>query len=314
VSAGGRSRAVAEVVLLGGDETWRLALEHEVGEPVALPEELASFDTARVAIVVGSSGPPLAAFCRLELAVSLLAGVDRLLDPPVPGDLTIVRACDPGLERNLVESVLLHVLGAHRGAIDYRGAQRRHEWLERPQPSAAERPVGFLGLGSLGAAAAQSIAARGFPVSGWSRGPHELPGIRCLRGIEALAEVLAGSEILVCLLPLTDATRGLLDRGRLARMRAGATLINLGRGGIVDEAALLELLDRGHLGGAILDVFEEEPLPRTSPLWDHERVVVYPHAAGDAVPASGAEVAAAAVRRYRAGERPLHQVDAAAGY
>lgn len=309
-----RSRATAATVLLGGGEDWRLALERALGEPVALPEELTSLDAARVAIVAGGGGPPLAAFCRLELAVSLLAGVDGLLDPPVPGALTIVRAPDPGLERNVVESALLHVLAAHRGAIDYRAAQRRREWLERPQPSAAERPVGFLGLGTLGAAAARAVAARGFPVTGWSRGPHRLPGMECLSGPDALPRVLAGSEILVCMLPLTAATRGLLGAERLAETRAGATLINLGRGGTVDEAALVEQLDRGHLGGAILDVFAVEPLPPESPLWDHERVVVFPHAAGDAVPASGAAAAAEAVRRYRAGDRPLHPVLPEAGY
>lgn len=301
-------------MLLGGDELWRAALERRLGEPVALPEELASLDAARVAIVVGASGPPLAAFCRLELAVSLLAGVDRLLDPPVVAGLTIVRACDPGLEEKMIESVLLHVLGAHRGVVDYRQAQRRHEWLERPQPAAADVPVGFLGLGALGAAAAQAVARLGFPVSGWSRGPHELPGIECLSGPDSLPHILGDSEILVCLLPLTDGTRGLLDAGRLAAMRPGATLINLGRGGIVDETALLDLLDRGHLAGAILDVFEREPLPAASPLWDHERVLVYPHVAGDAVPASGAVVAAEAVRRHRAGERPLRQVLPTEGY
>lgn len=312
MSAG--SPRAAAIVALGADEEWRAALERELGEPVALPPEVVCRGEPRIAIVAGQPELPLAELTGLELAVSLLAGVDRLLDPPPAPGLTLARAEDPGLERKLVESVVLHVLSAHRQLISYRAAQRRHRWLELPQPAAAERPVGFLGLGTLGSRAATAVAELGFPVRGWSRTQRRLGGIECSSGAAALQELLGWSEIVVCLLPLTGGTRGLLDAERLAVMRRGATLINLGRGGIVDEEALLEELDSGHLGGAILDVFALEPLPASSPLWDHERIAVYPHAAGDPAPASGAAAAAAVVERHRAGLPPSHPISVPRGY
>lgn len=308
------SRGDASVLTLGGGEEWRQALERELGEPVALPDELGALTDAKIAIVAGWPELPLGVFPRLELAVSLLAGVDALLEPPPPPGLAIARAEDPELDRRMVESVLLHVLSAHRQLISYRAAQRQHRWLELPQPAAAERPVGFLGFGTLGRSAARAVAELGFPVRGWSRTARQLDGIECTSGPEALLELLGWSEIVVCLLPLTAETRGLLDAERLAAMRRGATLVNLGRGGIVDEEALVEQLDNGHLGGAILDVFALEPLPRSSPLWDHLRIAIYPHAAGDAVPASGAAAAAAAVARHRAGLPPAHPVSVSRGY
>ncbi len=171
-------------------------MERELGEAVALPDELASSDLALIAIVVDAPGVPWAVFGRLQLAVSLLAGVDALLEQPVPAGLTIARVHDPGLTESMVESVVLHVLGAHRGEIDFRQAQRERRWLALPPRRATERPVGILGLGAIGVEAAKALAELGFPVLGWSRRARAIPGAECFAGLESLPEVLRRSAIL----------------------------------------------------------------------------------------------------------------------
>jgi glyoxylate/hydroxypyruvate reductase A len=302
------------VVLIGSEVTdeWRAALAGALGERVLSDDE----GSARVAVAVGKVDRELlVGLGELELLVTLWAGVDALLDDElVPGHIQVVRANDPSLRESMVQSVVLHVLSAHRNVIDYRNLQRDRTWRQLPQPRAQERRVGLLGLGQIGAAAASALAGIGFPVTGWSRTPRELPGVRCLAGDDALGSVLAESEILVCVLPLTPATRGLIGADALALLPRGATVINLGRGDQIDEAALLDALDRGHLDGAILDVFSAEPLPASHPFWTHDRVIVYPHVGGDPDPVTGAAAAAEIVRRRRAGEPLDGIVDRDQGY
>lgn len=310
----GSARPRASVVVLGGNEEWRLALEQELAEPVALPSESDVREDARIAIVVGVPEIPLNEFAGLELAVSLMAGLDALLDPPPAPTTVVARAVDPGLSRSMVETVLLHVLSAHRQTTAYRAAQMGRRWQRLPQKTTSERTVGFLGVGTLGGLAASSLVDLGFPVRGWSRTPKQLDQIECASGPAALRDLLGWSEIVVCMLPLTAATRGLLDASRLASMRPGAALINLGRGGIVSEPDLIDQLDRGHLGSAILDVFAVEPLPEDSRLWDHQLVSVFPHVAAGPSPTSGAAPAAAVVNRHLAGLPPWHPVSKERGY
>jgi glyoxylate/hydroxypyruvate reductase len=171
-----------------------------------------------------------------------------------------------------------------------------------------------LGLGELGGDAARKLKALGFDVAGWSRRPRPLPGIAGFAGRDQLARFLARSEILVCLLPLTGDTRGILDARAFAALPKGATVINLARGALIVERDLLAALDRGRLAGAVLDVFEIEPLPADHPYWRHPRVTITPHVAAVSDPRSVAPVIAANIRRFRAGE-PVHDlVDLAAGY
>jgi glyoxylate/hydroxypyruvate reductase A len=171
-----------------------------------------------------------------------------------------------------------------------------------------------MGLGELGAAAARLLAAHGFQVLGWSRSPKAIAGVVSYAGRSELHTFLHRTEILVCLLPLTADTEGILDAATFAELPRGAFLINVARGRHLIESDLVAALDSGHLGGATLDVFREEPLPATSPLWGNPKVLVTPHVASYSVPATAADGVAANIRRVLAGEPPLHQVDRAQGY
>jgi glyoxylate/hydroxypyruvate reductase A len=305
------------VALIGSNatEAWRTALAQALGEPVLTFDQPGAAGSATIAVLAGALNDSVARFGELELLISVQAGVESLLDPElVPSHVQIARAKDPSLREHMVQCVLLHVLSAHRHAIDYRNQQREHQWRQLWQQRAHDRQVGILGVGELGAAAGRALAALGFPVTGWSRTPKEVPGVRCLWGDDTLAQMLSVSDILVCLLPLTTATRGLIDASRLAQLPHGATVVSLGRGGQIDEAALIDALDRGRLGGAILDVFSAEPLPSTHPFWDHERVMVYPHVAADPVPQTGAAAAAHLIRRHRHGQPLEGVVDRRQGY
>lgn len=256
----------------------------------------------------------LASLPRLEVVFSLGAGVDALLQDPTLPDLPIVRMVETGLTEGMREWVTLQVLYWHRGMHDYRRQQERAEWRPLPERLARERRVGVLGLGELGTAAAQSLAGLGFDVAGWSRTRRDVPGIDCRHGEEALPGLLERSDILVCLLPLTPATRGILNAELFARLPEGAVVVNAARGGHLVEGDLLAALDKGHLSGASLDVFAEEPLPAEHPFWRHPRIVVSPHVAAQTHARTAAAVVAEQIRRHQTGLPLQHLVDRARGY
>lgn len=254
-------------------------------------------------------------FPNLRLIQSLWMGVDRWLnDPSLPAHVPVARMIDPDMVTAMTETVLAHVLHVHLRHDDMRRQQSEGHWEEIYNPVAAKRTVGIMGLGSLGTVASRALTNLGFAVSGWSRRPKILDGVRCYAGTEQLAEFLAANEILVCLLPLTRATRGIVNAEFLRRMRPGSVFINLGRGAHVVESDLLQALDHGHLRHAILDVFEHEPLPREHRFWTHPRVSVSPHSASMANPESASDFVAENLRRLRAGQPLLGIVDRAAEY
>ena len=277
----------------------------DLGDPAAI----------EIALV---ANPPLGVLGRLpnlRLIHSLWRGVDRLVgDPTLPRDVPLVRLVDPALARAMTETVLLHVLTLHRRIPEYREQQARALWRELEQPASAERRVGLLGLGDLGWSAARALAELGFAVAGWSRRPRDLPGAATYAGAAGLPVLLGRTDILVNLLPLTAETRGILNAATLAQLPAGASLINVARGGHIVEVDLLRALDSGHLAHAILDVFQDEPLPAAHPFWRHARVSVLPHVAAYSDARSGAAIVAANVASFRAGERVAHVVDREAGY
>ena len=275
-------------------------------------------DPAEIEAVVMWTGHDLADLRRypnLRLIVSMGAGVDYLLVPPgPPPGVPVVRLVDTRLTQAMSEWVLLNVLRFHRQDPEYRAQQAARIWHELPAPDTARRRIGILGLGALGADAAGRLSALGFPVSGWSRRPKSLPGIACHHGAEGFAALLRTSDILVCLLPLTPATRGILDARAFALLPRGAFLLNAARGGHVVQPDLLAALDSGQLAGAALDVTEPEPLPTDSPIWTHPRIVLTPHAASVTIPESVAPQVVENIRRARAGAPLLNLVDPAAGY
>ena len=252
-------------------------------------------------------------FTRLKAVLSLWAGVEGIVGNPTLA-VPLCRMVDPGLTRGMVEWVAAHVLRYHLGTDAHVLGQDgvwRHGVVP---PLAAERTVAVLGLGELGRAVAVTLHGLGFDVVGWSRRASELAGVRTYAGEDGLAAALAGAEILVTLLPATPDTEGLIDARRLAMLPEGARLINPGRGGLIDDAALLAALDRGHLAHATLDVFREEPLPAPHPFWAHPRITVTPHVAAETRPETAAETVAENVRRGEAGLPFRYVVDRAAGY
>ena len=257
----------------------------------------------------------LASLPNLRLIVGLGAGVDHLLrDPALPRHVPVVRLVDPYMTDAMSEYVALSVLRLHRQDLDYLAQQRAARWVERDQKNAAERPVGILGFGTLGQDAGRKLAALGFPVAGWSRGAREVTGFATFAGAVGLAALLGRSEILVCLLPLTPETAGILDAATFARLPRGAGLVNAGRGGHLVEADLLAALDSGQIGGAVLDVFHDEPLPPDHPFWRHERIIVTPHIAAETHPPTAAPIIRDAIRRCEAGQSVPNQVDFSRGY
>lgn len=257
---------------------------------------------------------PLRQFPNLELLFSTGAGVDQLDFTVLPPELPVVRMVEPGIVGGMVEYVTLSVLALHRDVPAYHEQQGREEWRPiRVRPAAARR-VGVMGLGMLGRAVLERLAPFGFALSGWSRSAHEIPGVACHAGEAALPTFLGGCDILVCLLPLTPETRGILDRRLFAALPPGAGLVNVGRGGHLVEEDLLAALDGGQLSAAMLDVAEPEPLPPGHPFWHHPRIWLTPHIASMTQPETAVEAVIANLRRHARGEPLLGLVDRRRGY
>ncbi|MBM3650199.1 MAG: glyoxylate/hydroxypyruvate reductase A [Alphaproteobacteria bacterium] len=245
----------------------------------------------------------------LRAAVVTGAGVDHVFrsETPVPEGVTLIRLADPSITSQMIEWVTLAVLTHTRRWDDYRDLQRqgRYEELETRVP--AETTVGVLGLGELGRAVAVTLAAIGYGVQGWSRGARTVDGLVCRHGPDGLDTLLRDADIVICLLPLTPETEGLIDAGFLARMKPGAHLINAARGGHVVEADILAALGTGRLAGATLDVQRDEPMAPGHPFWTHPKVSITPHIATITHPRFCAAQVIETYRRVEAG-LPLHNV------
>ena len=218
-------------------------------------------------------------FPNLEVLFSTGAGTDQFDLSAIPSTLPVVRMVEPGIIGGMVEYVTLAVLSIHRDWRTYLDQQRAGHWQPHRVHPASVRRVGVLGLGVLGRAVLASLSGLGFDCAGWSRSQQEIEGVECHAGPEGLAAFLACTDILVCLLPLTDDTRGILDAALFAQLPRGARLVNAGRGAHLVQEDLLAALQSGQLASAVLDAFVEEPLPAGHPFWSHPRIVVTPHIA-----------------------------------
>jgi glyoxylate/hydroxypyruvate reductase A len=257
----------------------------------------------------------LATLPNLKMIVGLGAGVDHLLrDPDLPRHVPIVRLVDPYMTDAMSEYVALSVLRLHRQDLDYLATQRAGLWLEREQKNAAERPVGILGFGTLGQDAGRKLRALGIDVAGWRSGEKPVPGFETFAGADGLDLLLRRSEIVVCLLPLTAETRGVLNARAFAQLPRGAGIVNAGRGGHLVESDLLASLASGQVSGAVLDVFDDEPLPPGHSFWRHPRIIVTPHVAAETHPPTAAPIVRDAIRQCEAGLPIANRVDLARGY
>lgn len=259
--------------------------------------------------------PDLAPYAGAKALMSTWAGVEAVLaNPTLPPETPLTRMVEPGLTWGMTDYVIGHVMRAH---LDIDGARARSDagiWEEKCPPLARDRKVGVLGLGELGRDAAGMLAHLRFDVAGWSRTLREIPGVATHSGEAGLEAVLARSEILVLLLPATAATENLLDAARLALLPPGASLINPGRGTLIDDDALLAALDSGHVGHATLDVFRTEPLPADHRYWSHPRVTVTPHIASTTRAVTAVDVICDQIARGARGEALEHIVDRVRGY
>jgi glyoxylate/hydroxypyruvate reductase A len=289
-------------------ERWLPLLERVLPQDRIHLEPRADIDVALVA------APPAGTFGklpRLKLVQSLWMGVEKLLeDPELPRSVPFARMVDPGMVAAMSETVLAYVLDWHRHFWTYRLWQREKKWKRRRQFMAQDRTIGILGMGELGTDAARKLLPLGFKVCGWSRRPKNVAGVHCSTD----PAILGMSDAVVCLLPLTAQTRGVLNAAAFARMPAGGCVINLARGGHVVVPDLIAALDARHLAHAYLDVFDAEPLPADSPLWAHPGVTVTPHIAALTEPRTAVPSIVENIERVRRGETPLHLVDFAAGY
>lgn len=281
-------------------DTWLEALR------TALPQDrvmAGPAGDAEIAVVANPAPGQLATMPGLRFIQSAWAGVDGLLgDPTLPVHLPLARLIDPSLAAQMAEAVAAHVLALHRQSPAYRAQQAQGVWNPLPQPLAAERQVGLLGFGEMARASAALLAKLGFRVRAWSRSHGDL---------EAL---LANSDIVVNLLPLTAQTRGVLGHDTFGRMKSGAAVINVGRGGHLVQADLLAALASGQISHAVLDVFETEPLPPDHVFWTHPAITVTPHVAAPTDPVSASARIAANIGRFRRGEPVEGLVSPQAGY
>jgi glyoxylate/hydroxypyruvate reductase A len=278
-------------------------------------------DKADIAYAFVWRPPPglLGTLPNLRAILNIGAGVDALLSDPTLPAVPLARAAHPDLTKRVVGYVVMHVLAHHNRARLYDAQQRECVWHPHKHPSSDQVAVGIMGLGVIGSEAAQVLARLGFQVAGWSRTPKTVAGIESFHGSAGLDALLARTEILVCLLPLTPQTEGLLNLALLRKLKrngaaGGAFLINAARGKIQVDADIVAALDEGALTAATLDVFPQEPLPAQSPLWLHPKVTLTPHVAGDISPTAFCDQLFEQVDRFERGERLENEVDRARGY
>ena len=297
--------------------TWVDALSKAMPhEEIALLSELTEEQKREcdVAIVANPDPQELLELPSLRWVHSVWAGVERMVQELSSPNFSIVRLVDPNLAATMSEAVLAWTLFLHRDMPTYAQQQTRKQWLGQPMVFPEDRRIGVLGLGELGALSAQRLANNGFSVSGWSRGNKKIDGVSCFHGESGLISLLSQSDIIVCLLPLTEQTKGLLNNETLAHLPVGASIINFARGPIIDDDALLERLDSNALSHAVLDVFMHEPLQEDHRYWEHPSVTVLPHISAPTSPKSASSIVAKNINHYRLTAEIPSAVDPVLGY
>jgi glyoxylate/hydroxypyruvate reductase A len=320
------NKGALALLIHGGTDNWSLPRWKSrfddvcAGRPVILLPDPA-LDPAEVqyAAVWKPTPGELAGLPNLRVIFNLGAGVDALMADKTLPNVPLVRVAVSDLTARMTEYVVLHALMHHRQEIYLRESQRMKRWAPKSQWPAAAITVGIMGLGTLGASAADALSHIGFRAIGWSRSPKQIDGIECFHGEAQLEPFLRRTDILVCLLPLTPQTRHILNRSLLSKLNHSSpmgapALINAGRGGLQNEADILACLDDGTLGAASLDVYETEPLPTESRFWTHPKVVLTPHNAADTDANAISRYVAGQIDRFEAGHALENVVDRTRGY
>ena len=276
--------------------------------------DIGEADRIEAALVWEFEAGRLKDFPNLKGIVSLGAGIEHLTSDPELPDVPIARIIDPVVTAQMSEYAIFSVLRHHRLMPAYAADEAAGRWVPQAPPHTAGTTVGILGLGIIGRDIAAKLQTIGFRVLGWSRTEKSLPDVRCFAGEAGLLAMLAEIQMLVCILPLTPQTRRIIDARALAALPSGAFVINFARGGHVVEDDLLAAVESGHIAGAMLDVFAEEPLPPGHPFWAHPRITVTPHIAAIGLAEDAAPQVAENIRRALAGERLINQIDRTLGY
>lgn len=251
---------------------------------------------------------------NLQVLFALSAGVDQLDLDRLPTTLPVVRLLDPSITRGMCEYASFAVLSLHRDMLRYRQQQMARCWQAHLLQPAAKRRVGVMGLGTQAQQILATLQTFGFDLSGWARSEHRIAGVDCFAGAEQLPAFLGRCDIVVCVLPLTEQTKGILNRQLFQHLPKGAALVNMGRGGHLIEEDLLEALASGQLSAAVLDVLEQEPAAPDHPFWHHPQILLTPHIAAMTQPESAFSVLLENIRRHQRGESMLGQVDRERSY
>lgn len=320
------TKATLALLINGGSDNWspqrwkeRFTGACNDRRVALLPAEACNPEDVGYAAVWKPTKGALAQFPNLRAIFNLGAGVDALMADPNLPKVPIVRVAIGDLTGRMTEYVVMHVLMHHRQQPYLWRSQQQKIWDPKHQWSAAEISVGIMGLGTLGRDAAEVLTRLGFQVSGWSASAKALPGVECFSGQAGLKPFLMRTDILVCLLPLTPDTRHILNREIFSQLNRNGplgapVLINAGRGGLQNEADILDCLNDGTLGAATLDVFETEPLPAESPFWPHPKVIISPHNAADTDPLEISAYVARQIEQFEAGRSLDNVVDLTRGY
>jgi glyoxylate/hydroxypyruvate reductase len=320
------SKAALALLIHGGTDNWSPERWKARFDEVCQDRRVLPLDDARLepkavhyAAVWKPSPGELAFFPNLKVIFNLGAGVDALMADKSLPDVPLVRVAVDDLTDRMAEYVVLHVLMHHRQELYLRQSQREKRWAPKYQWPARAITVGLMGLGVLGANAAEVLRRVGFRVAGWSRSERTIRGVECFHGDHGIEPFLRQTDVLVCLLPLTLETRHILNRALFEKLNrtspmGAPVLINAGRGGLQNETDLIACLDDGTLGAASLDVFAQEPLPASSPFWTHRKVVLTPHNAADTDPDEISKYVARQIERYEGGGELENVVDRKRGY
>ena len=297
-------------------QLWAERLQHRLGPVRLVALTSPEAEAAEIALAWSPPHGRLRQLTALKLMVSLGQGVDHLFaDPHLPAGVPLVRLVDPNMSHALSQWVILAVLDYLRDGPAYRAAAAARRFQSLPQRQTENLPVAVYGLGAIGSVIAERLAAIGFAVHGWSRSPRDGAGpVKTYHGADGFSHVLSMCKIHICILPLTSETDGLFTARRFADMPAGSYFINGGRGRQVNEDDLLAAIRSGHLDGAALDVFVNEPLPQTHPFWAEDRISIWPHVAAQTNPDTAADQVAHAIQAVLSGRQPDHIVDQDKGY